>query len=136
MKIEASTGHAPGRAAVAASIAVLVVTWALNFIAAKVGLRYLPALALASFRVVLAGTIMVPIYFLGARLPAFAEARELRQRGFTARDLWVFLYLGFFGVTVNQMCFTTGLEFTSVSHAAVIVGLSPIYILVLACYQS
>jgi len=75
---------------------------------------------------------MVPFYFLGSRLPAFAEASGLRRRGFRARDLWIFFYLGFFGVSVNQMCFTTGLEFTSVSHAAVIVGLGPIYILVLA----
>lgn len=87
---------------------------------------------MASFRVVLAGAFMVPFYFLGSRLPAFAEASALRRRGFRVRDVWVFFYLGFFGVSVNQMCFTTGLEFTSVSHAAVIVGLSPIYILVLA----
>jgi drug/metabolite transporter (DMT)-like permease len=44
----------------------------------------------------------------------------------------VFFYLGFFGVTVNQICFTVGLHFTSVSHAAVIVGLGPLYILILA----
>jgi len=56
----------------------------------------------------------------------------MRRRGLVARDFWTFVYLGFFGVTVNQMCFTIGLHFTSVSHSAVIVGLSPIYILVLA----
>ena len=75
---------------------------------------------------------MVPIYFLCCRLPAFGEAANLRRQGFAARDLWVFFYLGFFGVTVNQICFTVGLYFTHVSHAAVIVGLGPIYILVLA----
>ena len=132
MKIESSTGRAPSRPAIAASIAVLVVVWAGNFIAAKIGLLYLPPLAMASFRVVLAGMVMVPVYWVCLRLRAFAEAAELRRRGFVARDLWIFIYLGFFGVTVNQMCFTIGLHFTSVSHSAVIVGLSPIYILVLA----
>ncbi len=87
---------------------------------------------MASFRVVLAGAVMVPIYISCSRLPAFAEAGTLRRRGFVGRDFWVFVYLGFFGVAVNQTCFTVGLEFTSVSHAAVIVGLGPIYILVLA----
>lgn len=132
MRIESASGRVPSRAAIAASIGLLVVVWAVNFIAAKIGLLYLPPLAMASFRVVLAGIVMLPIYFFCARLPAFAEAADLRRRGFVTRDLWVFLYLGFFGVSVNQTCFTLGLYFTRVSHAAVIVGLGPIYILILA----
>ena len=132
MKIESPTGHAPGRPAIAASIAVLVVVWAVNFVAAKIGLFYLAPLAMASFRVVLAGVVMIPVYWACLRLKGFADAAELRRQGFTVRDFWAFVYLGFFGVTVNQMCFTIGLHFTSVSHAAVIVGLGPIYILVLA----
>ncbi len=87
---------------------------------------------MASFRVVLAGAVMVPLYLFGSRLPAFAQTAHLRRAKFAARDLWTFFYLGFFGVTVNQMCFTIGLYFTHVSHAAVIVGLGPIYILILA----
>lgn len=134
MRIESSTGRAPSRPAIAAAIAILVVVWAVNFIAAKIGLLYLPPLAMASFRVVLAGAVMIPVYFLCLKLRAFAEAAELQRRGFVARDFWIFTYLGFFGVTVNQMCFTIGLHFTSVSHAAVIVGLGPIYILVLAVF--
>jgi drug/metabolite transporter (DMT)-like permease len=116
----------------AASIGLVVVVWAVNFIAAKVGLRYLPAVTLASFRVVIAGLSMVPAYLICSRLPAFADARRARSQGFTRRDLWTFFYLGFFGVVVNQMCFTMGLRYTSVGHAAVIVGMGPIYTLVLA----
>jgi len=132
VKIESSTGRSPSRPVIAASIVILVVVWAGNFIAAKIGLLYLPPLAMASFRVVLAGAVMIPVYLSCLRLSAFAEAAEFRRRGFVAGDFWAFVYLGFFGVTVNQMCFTMGLHFTSVSHSAVIVGLSPIYILVLA----
>jgi drug/metabolite transporter (DMT)-like permease len=75
---------------------------------------------------------MVPVYFSCLRLKAFAEAADLRRRGFALGDFSTFLYLGFFGVTINQMCFTIGLYFTRVSHSAVIVGLGPIYILLLA----
>lgn len=132
MNIESPSGRAPSRAAITASIGLLVVVWSLNFIAAKIGLLYLPPLAMSSFRVVLAGAVMVPVYFYCSRLPAFAEAVDLRRRGFTARDWWTFFYLGFFGVAVNQMCFTIGLYFTHVSHASVIVGLGPMYILILA----
>jgi drug/metabolite transporter (DMT)-like permease len=134
VKIESSTGRAPSRIGIAAGIVLLVVVWAVNFIAAKIGLLYLPPLAMASFRVVLAGAVMVPVYLFGSRLPAFTEASNLRRGRFTVRDLWTFFYLGFFGVTVNQMCFTIGLYFTHVSHAAVIVGLGPIYILILAVF--
>src|SRR5713226_3504435 len=116
----------------AASIALVVVVWAVNFIAAKIGLRYLPPLTMASFRVTLAGVSMVPAYLICSRWPAFADARRSSSQGITLRDLWTFSYLGFFGVVVNQMCFTTGLRYTSVSHAAVIVGMGPIYTLVLA----
>ena len=58
--------------------------------------------------------------------------RGARLQGLTPRDLGTFSYLGFFGVVVNQMCFTMGLRYTSVSHAAVIVGMGPIYTLMLA----
>jgi O-acetylserine/cysteine efflux transporter len=116
----------------AASIGLVVVVWAVNFIAAKIGLRYLPAVTMASFRVAIAGLCMVPAYLVCSRLPAFADARRAREQGFTRRDLWTFVYLGFFGVVVNQMCFTMGLRHTSVGHAAVIVGMGPIYTLVLA----
>jgi drug/metabolite transporter (DMT)-like permease len=87
---------------------------------------------MASFRVTLAGLSMVPAYLICSRLPAFAGAGRTRSPGITLRDLWTFAYLGFFGVVVNQMCFTMGLRYTSVSHAAVIVGMGPIYTLILA----
>ncbi len=89
-------------------------------------------MTMASFRVVLAGAMMIPIYLLCSRLPAFAETAESRRRRFTLRDIWTFLYMGFFGVTINQICFTVGLRYTSVSHAAVIVGMGPIYTLIFA----
>src|SRR3977135_2509858 len=106
--------------------------WAINFIAAKIGLRSLPAITLASFRVVLAGAVMLPFYLFCSRLPAFAVTAENPRPKIALGDLWTFLYMGFFGVTINQVCFTVGLRYTSVSHAAVIVGMGPIYTLILA----
>ena len=132
MRIASPSGRAPGRLAIATAIGMLVVVWAVNFIAAKIGLRHLPPVAMASFRVVLAGVVMVPVYFLCLRLKPFAEAADFRRQGLALGDVWTSFYLGFFGVTMNQMCFTIGLHFTSVSHSAVIVGLGPIYILLLA----
>ncbi len=132
MQIDNSRARAPSPATVAASTGLIVMVWAFNFIAAKIGLHTLPGLAMASFRVLLAGIVMVPTYLICIRLPAFAEAAAAYRRGFTMRDLWTFVYLGFLGVCVNQLCFTVGLQFTSVGHAAVIVGLGPFYVLVFA----
>lgn len=122
----------PSRGVLGAAIGFVILIWAFNFIAAKIGLRSLPALTLASFRVVLAAAVMLPVYHLCSRLPAFSEARKARRGRWTVRDLWTFLYMGLFGVTMNQVCFTVGLRYTSVSHSAVIVGMGPIYTLILA----
>jgi drug/metabolite transporter (DMT)-like permease len=132
--VESSKGRAPSRPVIASLISLIVVIWAGNFIAAKIGLRSFPPLTMASFRVCAAGLVMIPFYFglRRLRLAAFAEAAAGRSRGLTRRDAWTFLYLGFFGVSVNQFCFTLGLHYTSVSHSAVIVGMGPIYTLILA----
>src|SRR5216683_5453754 len=132
MRVETSSGRAPSRRVLTVSIGLVILIWAINFIAAKIGLRSLPAITLASFRVVLAGAVMLPFYLFCSRLPAFAAVAESRRREFALRDLWAFLYMGFFGVVMNQICFTVGLRYTSVSHAAVIVGMGPIYTLIFA----
>jgi len=132
--VESSKGRAPSRPVIAFLIGLIVVIWAINFITAKIGLRSFPPLTMASFRVCAAGLVMIPFY-LGVRrlgLAAFAKTESAAGRGFTRRDAWTFLYLGFFGVSVNQFCFTLGLHYTSVSHSAIIVGMGPIYTLVLA----
>jgi drug/metabolite transporter (DMT)-like permease len=46
--------------------------------------------------------------------------------------VWEFVKLGLFGVAINQMCFTIGISYTTVSHSALIVGMGPIYVLMLA----
>ncbi len=130
MHIETPEGRAPNRALVFSSLSIIVVIWAVNFIVAKIGVRYLPALTLGSLRVVFAGLTMLPAYLLFSR--RISSEHRPPFRGFTLGDIWTFAYLGFFGVVVNQMCFTIGLRYTSVSHAAVIVGLGPIYTLILA----
>lgn len=110
----------------AAAVAAIILIWAVNFIVAKIGDRYLPPLTLASVRVTVATLALLPILLLPR--PSVPAAR----REFTLRDLWTFTYLGFFGVCVNQICFTVGLRYTPVGHAAVIVGMGPVYTLILA----
>jgi len=152
VRLDTSFGRAPSRPIVWLALIFLTTVWAFNFIAGKIALRFLPAMTLASVRVTLAGLFMLLLNPLCRRLPAFrkpspdptnknvipSEARDLlspsasHESRITSHDLWTFLYLGFLGVTVNQVCFTIGLRFTSVTHSAIIVGMGPIYALVLA----
>jgi drug/metabolite transporter (DMT)-like permease len=132
VRVESSHGCAPSRPVLAASIGFLVAVWAFNFIAGKIALRSLEPLTLASFRVVLAALAAVIVYLCGRHLTAFAEAAAPRRERRSWRDFWAFTYLGFFGVAINQICFTVGLHYTSVSHSAVILGMGPIYTLLLA----
>ena len=132
MQITPPADRAPSRAAIGISLVFVLAVWALNFLVVKVGLRYLPGLAFASFRIVAAGIFMVMIAPLCARLPLFRESSGVHPSRITSRDLFVFAYLGFFGVAVNQFCFTLGLRYTNVTHSSIIVGLAPMYTLTLA----
>jgi len=109
--------------------------WAINFLVVKIGLHYLPALAFASFRVVAAGLLMIFLAPLCARFCIFRDlpGSPLATRH-SPRDFFAFFYLGFFGVSVNQLCFTLGLRYTNVTHSAIIVGMAPIYTLTLAVF--
>ncbi len=115
-------------------IAVMVLSWSFNFIFAKIGLRYWTPWGLVSFRAVLAALILAPLYLLwgaGLRTPS-GEIVAGRSR---RRDFWIFVQLGLLNVAINQTCFTVGLQYTTVGHSALIIGMTPILILLLARLQ-
>lgn len=115
----------PSKTLLFVAIATMVLIWGVNFVIAKITLGYLDPLTLASFRVVLSAAMILPVYF----------AMPRRRGGFTRADAWEFIKLGFFGVAINQMCFTIGIHYTTVSHSSLIVGMGPIYVLLLAWLQ-
>jgi drug/metabolite transporter (DMT)-like permease len=150
MHVDSPNNQTPSRGLIAISITLLMAVWAINFLIVKIGLRHLPALTFASFRLVAAGIFMLLIAPLFRLLPIFRDssspspnvipqtnnvipsnARDLLPSP-TGHDLWTFAYLGFFGVSVNQLCFTLGLRYTNVTHSSIIVGMAPMYTLALA----
>jgi drug/metabolite transporter (DMT)-like permease len=105
-------------------IALVMLVWAVNYIATKAALREFDALTLPAFRITLAAVLLAPVYLLrGAR-------REISRS-----DAVKFAQLGLFGVVLNQMFFNLGLSMTSVSHSALLIGLGPVYVLLLAWTQ-
>jgi drug/metabolite transporter (DMT)-like permease len=111
----------PSKLALLFWLFVMLMLWSFNYIAGKIALRTLDPLSLACFRLELAALVMLPIYFMQ---PNRAPLR--------LRDIWPFVYLGFFGVIVNQGLFTVGLNYTTSDHSAVIIAIGPIIILFLA----
>ena len=132
MRINPSDGHRPSRSILVACITLIMAIWAVNYLAVKFALRYLQPLTLASFRVVAASLFMLSIYPIAAHLPAFSADLRAHKQKRTLRDLFAFAYLGFFCIGLNQMCFTVGLRYTSVAHSSLILGMGPIYALILA----
>ena len=132
-------------------IALMVLMWSYNFIVGKIGLQHLDVFTLASFRVELAALILGMILLLsrkgrartkvtqeGGPRPAPTQPKPSLQseaKGISKGDLWTFAYLGFFGVAVNQICFTVGLNYTTVGHSSLIIGMGPIFVLLLARSQ-
>ncbi len=104
-------------------IAVMVLAWSCNFIVAKAALKELSPLALLSLRVLFSNVILLALYF----------GRGMhRKRPLEEGDWRWFALLGLFGIAGNQSGFTVGLNYTTVSHSALIISLTPILVLILA----
>jgi drug/metabolite transporter (DMT)-like permease len=106
------------------SLLMLMVTlWASNFIIGKVALQEFPAILLAALRIIFAGAFLAPIYWL--KKPSGPAEHSMWK------DLPLLLALAFFN-TGNQIAFVAGLSLTSVAHSALLIGLSPILVLLIA----
>jgi drug/metabolite transporter (DMT)-like permease len=111
----------PGKLTLAFWLLMMLVLWSGNYVAGKIALRTLDPITLVCLRLQLASFLMLAIYF----------SRRERQP-LKLRDTWPFLYLGFFGVVLNQGLFTVGLNYTTSNHSAVLIAIGPIIILLLA----
>jgi drug/metabolite transporter (DMT)-like permease len=113
-----------GTAVLYALIFLMVAFWSANYIAGKIALRELSPLLLAGLRIGLAGVTMLPLYLW--------EHSTAPARNRPRRDVVQLLVLGMLGVTLNQFFFIIGLNRTSVAHAAILIGLTPIQVLIIA----
>ncbi|MGB8800827.1 MAG: DMT family transporter [Candidatus Acidiferrales bacterium] len=111
----------PSKFALGFWLLMMLVLWSGNYVAGKIALRTMDPITLVCLRLQLAAFLMLAIYF----------TRRERQP-LKLADAWPFLYLGFFGVVINQGLFTVGLNYTTSNHSAVLIAVGPIIILLLA----
>jgi drug/metabolite transporter (DMT)-like permease len=102
-------------------IALLAVLWSANFIFAKMALRELDAMTLATLRFSLAGAFILPIYLWKRGIPD----------GISRQD-WLFLAISAVSIGGNQFAFVVGLSRTSVAHSSLILALTPVWVLFLS----
>jgi drug/metabolite transporter (DMT)-like permease len=119
-----SAPHQPSRFLLGAVLGGILLVWCFNYTAGKIALRHMDPFSLASIRTEVAALLMLAIHF----------ARRERTR-FRWRDAWTFAYLAFFGVVLNQGCFTVGLNYTTSERSVLLVALAPIIVLVLARFM-
>ena len=112
-----------GHGRVYALLLVMVLTWSFNFVIGKFALREMPGLMVASLRTPLSGLFILPI---------FLWRNRRAHRAWPRRDVAMLLTLGILGVIGNQVLFVLGLARTSVAHAAVIIALTPLAVLLMA----
>jgi len=99
----------------------MLLIWSCNYIVGKITLQHIGPFSLVAFRFPVASAVALALYF--------SRSNRARLR---LRDLWTFVYLGFFGILINQGCFTIGLNFTTSEHSAIIVSLAPLVVLLWA----
>lgn len=102
---------------------VMVTFWSGNYIVGKLALREFPPLLLSGIRLTMAAAMMLPFY---------GWQRLRTQVRWTRADVPLLICLGLLGMALNQVLFVLGLSRTSVAHAAILVGLTPVVVLVIA----
>ena len=97
--------------------------WAANIVAVKEALRGFSPIALAQVRCIGAALVFGILFLI------FRGWSSLRL---SRRDLLYLAGMGFCGITLNQMLFIGGISKTSVPHAALIIAVEPVMVLILA----
>jgi drug/metabolite transporter (DMT)-like permease len=102
----------------------MITGWAGNYVVGKIALHAFPPVLLYCLRISMAGVLILPVYWW--------ERRHRPQPSWTLRDLAQLIFLGLFGVALNQFLFVVGLNRTSVAHSSIFANTTPILILLLA----
>ena len=102
-------------------LAVMVVMFSANYAVGKHVLTAVPPLLLIGLRSVISAAAVLTIY----------HSRN-SSRDWSNADFWPLVGLGLAGVAFNQIFFMLGLAQTTVSHAAIMIGLTPVLVLTMA----
>jgi drug/metabolite transporter (DMT)-like permease len=101
----------------------MLLIWGGNYIAAKLVFREIPANLVICIRTIVAGVVIVPIYWF--------ESRK-RPPVLTWPEIRLLMWLGLGGITTNQVFWTLGIARTTVIHSSMIMATTPLWVLLIA----
>ncbi|HET9179923.1 MAG TPA: DMT family transporter [Terriglobia bacterium] len=105
------------------AMVIAVFCWAANMVAVKEALFGFSPMALTLVRAIAVAATYAILFLL------------LRNRSLLrlTRQQWLhFVVIAFFGVTINQILFIFGVAYTNIPHAALIIAVEPVMVLVLS----
>ncbi|MGD1073493.1 MAG: DMT family transporter [Bryobacteraceae bacterium] len=104
-------------------ITVMLLCWSGNYVAAKIAFREVPPLLTMCLRTTISALLMIPIYWV--------ESRKTRTQ-WTWREVRIVFAMGVLGMTLNQFFWTIGVARTTVVHSSMIMGTTPLWVLLMA----
>ena len=104
-------------------IALMVLLWSGNYIAAKIAFREFPALIVMCLRMLMAALLIGPVYWRQTRR---------RETALTLREAGLLALLGIAGIFMNQFFWTLGTSRTTVVHSSMIMATIPVWVLLMA----
>lgn len=133
-----AVAHRPTAALLYSAIGLMTLFWSLNYIVGKFALREFPAILVAGLRTAMAALMILPVYGWrkytahSVRGSAAVDTRSPSRERSERIGLRAYLVLGVAGVALNQLFFSIGLNRTSVAHASLLIGTTPIIVLLIA----
>ncbi|MCU1325807.1 MAG: protein of unknown function transrane [Bryobacterales bacterium] len=101
----------------------MLLIWGGNYVAAKLVFREIPPNLVICIRTIVAGIVIIPIYWFEARKrPPVLAWPEIR----------LLMLLGLGGITTNQVFWTLGIARTTVIHSSMIMATTPLWVLLIA----
>ena len=119
-----------------ALLVLMVIIWGVNYSVIKVAFEEIPPQPFNALRLAIASAV----FYLGIRVARARARRDDRPTSsifytmhpLTRADRFQLAWLGVVGHCAYQFCFVGGVARTSVSNAALIIGATPVVIVVLA----
>ena len=104
-------------------ITLMLLCWSGNYIAAKIVFREVPPLLTMCLRTTISALLTIPIYWFQSRKT---------QSPWTWREVRILFVMGVLGMTLNQFFWTIGVARTTVVHSSMIMGTTPLWVLLMA----
>ena len=104
----------------------MILLWSANFIFVKMVVMRMPVVLVACIRTTFAGILMTPVFLWDLRRGA---------KPVTWDEVPKLVTMGIIGMCFNQLLFTLGVARTSVAHAAVLMALTPLMVLLFVSFR-